>query len=160
MKQRRSAIGSSPSLSDDDLDRIAHRAGVSRETVLGVLMLTAKNPSRRDELAAHEARRILSRAIASFARESESVYFLQAEGSGRIKIGTTKDPDHRIKVIRAGSPVHLRVLAVVRGGRQMEKMLHIAFAPFRCGRTEWFEPDAALLSYVRELRLRDRGADS
>jgi len=134
-------------LSDEELDKIARVAGVSRATVERVLALRAKARNRR---LAEAVRRLLAHAVDTVEREL--VYFVQAEHRGRIKIGTTKNLDRRIKVLRAGSPVELHVIGIARGGRRLEQMLHIAFAPLRRGRTEWFEPGESLLSYIRDLQ--------
>jgi len=135
-------------LTDAQLDDIAHLARVSRATVSRVLFLRGLFVETRD---------LLARAVRANASAREIVYFLQAEGDGRIKIGTTKDLRRRLRVLRAGSPVRLRLIAMVRGGRDLERMLHLAFASLRRGRTEWFEPGERLVSYVRGLRKREVG---
>ena len=142
-------VRASNALPDAALDRIARHAGISRATVIRVLEMRVTQ--HRAELR-ENARRLLAHAAAAYAVERELVYFLQAEGSGRIKIGTTKDLGQRLRALRAGSPVRLELLGVVRGGRPMERLLHIAFAPLRCGRSEWFEQGEGLLSCVRELQ--------
>jgi hypothetical protein len=139
----------SGALCDAALDRIATQAGISRESVVRVLEM--KVHEHRTALR-ENARRLLEHAVAAYAAERELVYFLQAEGSGRIKIGTTKDLGQRLRALRAGSPVKLELLGVVRGGRQMEQLIHIAFAPLRAGRSEWFEPGKSLLSFIRDFQ--------
>ena len=138
-------------LSEATLGEIARVAGISTATVSRVLALHA---SAAGQLAA-EAKDLVALAVHVHAGEADIVYFLQAEADGRIKIGTTKNLYLRLKVLRAISPVRLRLVGKVRGGRQLERMFHLAFAPLRCGRTEWFEPGTSLLSYVRELRKRE-----
>jgi len=133
-----------PALSDSTLSEIARLAGVSQSTVARVLQL------RR------EASELLARAVRFHAHARELVYFVQAEGQGHIKIGTTKNLARRIKVLRASSPVPLRLVGLLRGGRRLERLLHLAFAPLRRGRTEWFEPGESLVSYVRDLRRAGR----
>ena len=136
-------------LCDAALDRIANQAGISRESVIRVLEM--KVTEHRTALR-ENARNLLAHAVAAYAAERELVYFLQAEGSGRIKIGTTKDLGQRLRALRAGSPVRLELLGVVRGGRHMEQLIHIAFAPLRAGRSEWFEPGKSLLSFIRNFQ--------
>jgi len=138
-------------LSDAALDEIASVAGVSRSTVR---RFVAACDSRARRLS-REAKDLLGSAMRVHANERETVYFLQAEGTRRIKIGTTKNLTKRLKALRAGSPVRLRLVGAVRGGHHLERILHMAFAPLRCGRSEWFEPGASLVSYVRELRRRE-----
>ena len=140
---------SSNALCDSALERIARQAGISRETVIRVLEM--KVAEHRTALR-ENARTLLAHAVAAYAAERELVYFLQAEGSGRIKIGTTKDLGQRLKALRAGSPVRLELLGVVRGGRQMEQLIHIAFSPLRAGRSEWFEPGKSLMSFIRDFQ--------
>jgi hypothetical protein len=139
----------SSALCDAALDRIARQAGISRASVIRVLEM--KVNEHRTALR-ENARHLLVHAVAAYAAERELVYFLQAEGSGRIKIGTTKDLGQRLRALRAASPVRLELLGVVRGGRQMEQLIHVAFAPLRRGRAEWFEPGASLLSFIRDFQ--------
>jgi Meiotically up-regulated gene 113 len=150
MKRAEKTAKPSARLSNEALDTIARLAGVSRSTVSRVLMIRARS-TRFDCPLSPATRRLLFDAGGA-ASDLEFVYFVQAERGGRIKIGTTRHLDERIRALRASSPVPLRVVGVIRGGRHMERMLHMAFAPLRNGRTEWFEPGESLLSYIRELR--------
>jgi Meiotically up-regulated gene 113 len=75
------------------------------------------------------------------------VYFLQAEGTGRIRIGISRRPLERIKEIRAGSSETLRLVAMIRGGKDKEAFLHDLFADARI-HGEWFEATPDLVSYI------------
>lgn len=139
-----------PGLSHAALDAIALVAGISRTTVTEVLLIRARSEPYERALSEAEKRLLVAAEDVTIGR-GELVYFIQAERSGRIKIGTTRNLDQRIRVLQASSPVPLRVIGFVRGGKHMERMLHMAFAPLRWGRSEWFEPGERLLSYIREL---------
>lgn len=72
------------------------------------------------------------------------VYFIQEEG-GLVKIGVAKDPDRRLKDLRAGNPRELVLLGTMRGGRDVEFELHNTFASYR-ERGEWFRPTKVLIA--------------
>lgn len=78
------------------------------------------------------------------------VYFVQPAAGGLVKIGVAADVKSRLATLQTGSPVPLRVLAVLPGGGQAaEAELHERFAHLR-SHGEWFEPAPELLAYIRE----------
>lgn len=67
-----------------------------------------------------------------------SIYFLQAETGGPVKIGwTIHDPKRRLSAFQIGSPQLLTIRGVLPGTSEDEKELHRRFAEDRV-RGEWF----------------------
>lgn len=79
--------------------------------------------------------------------EQGFVYFLQAEGTGLIKIGFSKNPGRRFRNARAFASEPLRLLGLHPGGRRLERKLHRAFRA-ECSHGEWFHPVPDLLAAV------------
>lgn len=67
-----------------------------------------------------------------------TIYFVQAECGGPVKIGFTVDVDERVKALQCGSPFPLRVVATRPGTLGTEAELHRRFARHRL-HGEWFE---------------------
>lgn len=78
------------------------------------------------------------------------VYFIEAVGCDRIKIGfTRKEIDFRLKFIQTGCPFPARVLRLQRGSMQDERDLHGRFAHALVRDTgEWFHATPDLLAYI------------
>jgi hypothetical protein len=70
-----------------------------------------------------------------------SIYFIQAEPDGLVKIGwTTRPPERRIKEIQLYSPVNLVLRATIpRVFKALELELHHQFAD-NLSHGGWFEP--------------------
>jgi hypothetical protein len=84
------------------------------------------------------------------------IYFVEADGSGLIKIGYTDDnhdPRSRLKQLETGCPFPLKLLGCVRGDRRKEGTLHRQFASYR-SHLEWFFPGKGLLTYIRDHARR------
>lgn len=77
------------------------------------------------------------------------VYFLAAETAGLIKIGCSHQPDRRTRDLQVTSPIGLKVLAVISGGRKRERELHHQFAHLRA-HGEWFRSAPDLLAFIAE----------
>lgn len=83
------------------------------------------------------------------------VYVIQAQESGRIKIGISANPAKRLSQVQNGNPEHLRLVGAVPGGRRLESQLHSELAQYRlCG--EWFEPSDGVVCAVGRLLGWDR----
>ncbi|MFI5867712.1 GIY-YIG nuclease family protein [Streptomyces sp. NPDC051546] len=67
-----------------------------------------------------------------------SVYVIGSAGSTRVKIGTSVNPEKRLKELQTGNPDRLEVLWCTPGGRELEALLHRAFADRRV-EGEWFD---------------------
>lgn len=82
-----------------------------------------------------------------------TVYFFEADGFDRIKIGFTRETvERRAQQLQVGCPAPIRVLHSQPGTMVDEKTFHRRFAKQRVPHTEWFVADAALKGFVEELR--------
>ncbi|MET8746160.1 GIY-YIG nuclease family protein [Streptomyces sp. NPDC004728] len=66
------------------------------------------------------------------------VYVIGSAGSARVKIGTSFSPEKRLQELQTGNPGRLEVLWYTAGGRELEALLHRAFADHRV-EGEWFD---------------------
>ena len=81
------------------------------------------------------------------------VYFV-SDQRGHIKIGWTTDPHHRMSSLATGSPVKLKLLALVgASGPHQERMIHAQFHSLRA-QGEWFREDPVLMSFIATLPTR------
>ena len=79
-----------------------------------------------------------------------SVYFIQPVDGGRIKIGVSGNPEIRLRDLQTGSPVDLRIIALIPDAAPgTEPALHVRFAHARA-HGEWFDPTPDLLDYIAE----------
>lgn len=84
------------------------------------------------------------------AKETTSdsvVYFLEAAGLDRVKIGWSIKHSNRQKDIQSCCPVTLQVVHTEPGGRPREQALHLQFAADRL-HGEWFTFSDAIRNYV------------
>jgi len=75
------------------------------------------------------------------------VYFIEAVGAERIKIGHSKDPKQRLQELRKNAPFELRLLGMMNGGEAAERRLHHLFAAAR-RQGEWFEATSELRAFI------------
>lgn len=77
------------------------------------------------------------------------VYFIEAEGTGLVKIGVANCAYARMKSLDQMSAVPLRLLGSVTTDKlgALEKELHGRFAAHRV-RGEWFKADPEILAFV------------
>jgi len=82
-----------------------------------------------------------------------SVYFIEAEGADRVKIGFTGgDVDERRRQIQVGCPFTLVTLAFFAGTMRDESRLHARFGASRCASgNEWFLAGPALRTLIRDV---------
>lgn len=79
------------------------------------------------------------------------VYFIQQGKGGPIKIGISTNPHKRLVALQIGSPVQLKLLAVMNTNHPgTEHLLHRRFSHLRMA-GEWFEPEQELLEYISEI---------
>ena len=74
----------------------------------------------------------------------KSLYVIQSDVTGAIKIGRSKNPKRRIVQLQTGSPYKLKLLAAVDGKGCLEKYLHDKLKPYKqeC-KGEWFDFECA-----------------
>ncbi|MFI6491248.1 GIY-YIG nuclease family protein [Streptomyces sp. NPDC050564] len=78
----------------------------------------------------------------------ECVYVIGTPGVNVVKIGTTNQPDRRLRDIQRMSPLPLAILWSHPGGRELEMNLHKHFKNLR-SHGEWFEFHADPVRLVR-----------
>jgi hypothetical protein len=83
--------------------------------------------------------------------DSREVYFIEAEGTGRIKIGVANCARSRLKGLECSCPVDLRLLGVIPTDKTgaLERELHLRFAEHRV-KGEWFTAAPELRAYIAE----------
>jgi hypothetical protein len=77
------------------------------------------------------------------------VYFIEAVGTGRVKIGFTTDLTTRLHKLQTASAVPLCVVRTVDGTKQLEAALHRKWTHHRLG-GEWFDL-SALATEIQSL---------
>jgi hypothetical protein len=81
------------------------------------------------------------------------IYFIQ--GADLVKIGYTHEPiEKKLREVQAFSPVELRLVALLDGGRLEEAELHKRFAKAR-RHSEWFILTDGVCEFVEEHAVRD-----
>jgi hypothetical protein len=68
---------------------------------------------------------------------TDDVYFIEAVGADRVKIGVSRNVEQRFSQLAASFPGPLKLLGAVSGGRAREASLHKRLANFHIG-GEWF----------------------
>lgn len=84
---------------------------------------------------------------------SKSVYFIgeRVEYGARVKIGTSINPQARLRTLQVGYPERLQILALCSGGPGQERKYHHRFASQRLV-GEWFVLDGAMVREIDRLR--------
>jgi hypothetical protein len=78
----------------------------------------------------------------------ETIYFLLA--GGLVKIGYTENFPKRWREIEGSNAAPTLLLFMLNGGRDMEGMIHDAFAADR-DHGEWFRPSATLRDFFAKM---------
>lgn len=93
----------------------------------------------------------IKRAIISFppdpAVERSWVYFIHAPKLKLVKIGHSVDPEGRLRALRCGIPVDMKIVGKVYGGLITERTYHDKFKKLRVS-GEWFKATPFLLGMV------------
>ena len=79
------------------------------------------------------------------------VYFIEAIGLKKIKVGYSKDVESRLRQLQTAMPFEMRILASVPGTIALESEIHRLFAKTRV-RGEWFEDTEKLREYIAAIR--------
>lgn len=83
-----------------------------------------------------------------------SIYFVQAVDGGPIKIGFSRNPEHRLRGLQTGSPKELRIIALIPNKtRQLEREFHQHLAEHRMS-GEWFEDHNEVYKIVGKASSR------
>jgi hypothetical protein len=78
------------------------------------------------------------------------IYFIRSYNQF-IKIGCSSEPDSRCKNLQTGSPIKLKVKAILSGDYKTEKGLHELFAHLRHN-GEWFRYTDELKWFIRAIQ--------
>lgn len=110
------------------------------------------------EGARQERRRRRDEAAIERARLVGRVYFVEAVGTDRIKIGWTRSlENHRLRRLQTASPFELREVAWLPGTRKDEHALHVRYAAARIqSSTEWFFRSPEIDHCITTVRLDRR----
>ena len=79
-----------------------------------------------------------------------SVYFILDRDRDRIKIGHSRDPLKRLRILQTGSSGRLSLVGVIGGEREVEQLLHQEHAANRV-HLEWFSGGAAAVRWVTRM---------
>ena len=70
----------------------------------------------------------------------QHLYIIQSDVTGAIKIGRSKNPKKRLQQLQTGSPYKLKILTIVKGRGDLEKLLHERLKPYKQScKGEWFD---------------------
>ena len=75
------------------------------------------------------------------------IYFIQSDENGLIKIGSSTDPERRLRELQTSSNAPLRILLTLPGTSEEEALLHERFRNYR-QQGEWYLPLKELLDFI------------
>lgn len=93
--------------------------------------------------------------MSEFIIQTRYVYFIEGMGTNLIKIGTSENPERRLKELQYSSPSKLRLITKIRGDTSKEAELHCKFAKYR-KHGEWFEKNVELLDFIINILMEQR----
>lgn len=82
-------------------------------------------------------------------RRGDHLYFIGSD-TGPIKIGSSANPEKRLKALQTSHPYKLRILAIARGEARREGIVHCQFAAHRL-EGEWFDRHPDILAEIDRL---------
>lgn len=88
-------------------------------------------------------------SVSKYQARIVSIYFVQSQSGGPIKIGSAQNSERRLKDLRAMNPLPLVLLGTYSARRIDEFDVHEAFKEFRL-HGEWFEDNQKLRQYITE----------
>jgi len=124
-------------------------AGLDNRTVARLQVKIKNAPDLRPLLCGAAEYRKAHQRPERAPSSARRVYFIQAQHSGLIKIGSAASPRQRLQTLQTGSPEPLVLLGDVPGGGRRERELHRKFADDR-SHGEWFTPSSALTDFISE----------
>jgi len=75
------------------------------------------------------------------------IYFIQSKSDGRVKIGSSSDPEARLKQLQTGSSAELILIGKLPGSVDEERALHKRFAEHKTD-GEWFFPAKEIFDFI------------
>lgn len=103
--------------------------------------------ARRELNSLRAKQRAADRRLSARRQVAQVVYFVEAEGMGLVKIGTSSDMHLRLCSIRSHSPAPIRFLKAIAGDAALEAALHNRFSRLRV-RGEWFRAEPELMAFI------------
>lgn len=91
-------------------------------------------------------KRYVERIIPSIHKD-QTVYFIQSEIGGPIKIGISVGIPGRLNQIQNMCPFKLKIIHEMPGGKEQEKYLHALFRQFRL-HGEWFDDVKPIYNFI------------
>jgi transcriptional regulator with XRE-family HTH domain len=88
--------------------------------------------------------------LAMELKQAGTIYFIQEEEQGNIKIGYSATPNARMKQLQTGNSWTLKLLKTFPGTQREEKMLHERFKSCRI-LGEWYGASRSLLDFIESL---------
>lgn len=116
-----------------------------------------KSPNERQREYRLRARDAARAGLPPASQKGCSIYFIQSEHGGPVKVGRADDLAKRLVGLQTGRPDKLVVIAAAPGTRENESAMHRLLAPWR-ERGEWFSPSAPVMAAA--ALVNERGADS
>jgi len=86
-----------------------------------------------------------------YCMKRKTIYFIQEESSGAIKIGFTNDLSMRQSNLKCCNPNTLKLLATVHGSIADEMRLHEKFGHLRI-KGEWYKPEPELTDFIAKAQ--------
>ena len=84
-----------------------------------------------------------------------TVYFMLSSSTGLVKIGSSGDPDRRLRDLQMASGERISLLTTEPGGEAHEKALHRRFKASRV-RGEWFRHSEAIRTHIANAEAAHR----
>lgn len=116
-----------------------------------------KSPNERQREYRLRARDAARAGLPPASQKGCSIYFIQSENGGAVKIGRAEDLAKRLVGLQTGRPDKLVVIAAAPGTRENESEMHRLLAPWR-ERGEWFSPSASVMRAAACVNERGSGA--
>lgn len=79
----------------------------------------------------------------------KQLYFIRATESQRIKIGVSRDPEHRLKDLQVGCPEPLQLYYSIPADIFTERETHAFFNDYRLG-GEWFTGEEEMIDKINK----------
>lgn len=98
--------------------------------------------------------RVLNGGVKTPAAANGFVYFIEARGTGCIKIGWATRVHRRLSALQTASPVPLVLLGWLSGSVGAERRLHQQFSTARVRpNNEWFKATPELISFIEATKV-------
>lgn len=121
---------------------LERKLGIKRGMLSGVLERLGINPTAK--------KWEVERVFPFWGEQDPQVYFIK--GGDWVKIGMSKNPAKRLKALQTASGYPLELLATMRGGHTLERMLQNYFSEYRSS-GEWFDAQE-VEKFINEFTMK------